>query len=350
MSERQAQVQQAQNEVLLELGQALTADRAVLQELLISGDRGPRAAGAVGPIHVPKMGEADDAEAFLETRTRDTGSAERSRQQKAESLATPFVFLTYAKITAVCLTSKNKSLNSKALKTCSTHLCLYLIVISQRQGKKTSLYKAWVIYNKEKYIHTANCTCMAGRSSQTQGCKHFTPCLNHLTLKEKLTVNSQKSRGPHDVRSSQLTRVPEDDSLGSKIFQRTVDDNKVASSIEDKLLIELIDKEMFINKGNSWIAPLPFCTSRSRLPNNREQALNRFNSLCRTLDRKAEMKQHFVAFMQRIFDQDHAELAPPLAEGEECWYLPTFGVYHPRKPGQIRAIFDSSAKHLGVSL
>ncbi|CAL8266205.1 unnamed protein product [Merluccius merluccius] len=39
------------------------------------------------------------------------------------------VFLTYAKITAVCLTSKNKSLNSKALKTCSTHLCLYLIML-----------------------------------------------------------------------------------------------------------------------------------------------------------------------------------------------------------------------------
>uniref|UniRef100_A0A667YQ68 G-protein coupled receptors family 1 profile domain-containing protein n=1 Tax=Myripristis murdjan TaxID=586833 RepID=A0A667YQ68_9TELE len=36
--------------------------------------------------------------------------------------------LTYTKITAVCLTSKNTSLNSKALKTCSTHLCLYLIM------------------------------------------------------------------------------------------------------------------------------------------------------------------------------------------------------------------------------
>lgn len=62
------------------------------------------------------------------------------------------------------------------------------------------------------------------------------------------------------------------------------------------------------------------------------------------------MKQHFVAFMQQIFDKHHAELAPPLVEGEECWYLPTFGVYHPRKPGNIRVIFDSSAKHLGVSL
>ncbi|KAM4620417.1 olfactory receptor 8G17-like [Polymixia lowei] len=38
------------------------------------------------------------------------------------------VVLTYTKITVVCLTSKSKSLNSKALQTCSTHLCLYLIM------------------------------------------------------------------------------------------------------------------------------------------------------------------------------------------------------------------------------
>ncbi|XP_044227464.1 putative olfactory receptor 52L2 [Thunnus albacares] len=39
------------------------------------------------------------------------------------------IILTYAKITAACITSKSKSLNSKALKTCSTHLCLYLIML-----------------------------------------------------------------------------------------------------------------------------------------------------------------------------------------------------------------------------
>ncbi|XP_047463722.1 olfactory receptor 146-like [Mugil cephalus] len=39
------------------------------------------------------------------------------------------IVITYTKITVVCLTSKNKSLNSKALKTCSTHLVLYLIMI-----------------------------------------------------------------------------------------------------------------------------------------------------------------------------------------------------------------------------
>ncbi|CAL8279597.1 unnamed protein product [Arctogadus glacialis] len=37
--------------------------------------------------------------------------------------------LTYSSIAAVCLTSKNKALNSKALKTCSTHLFVYLIML-----------------------------------------------------------------------------------------------------------------------------------------------------------------------------------------------------------------------------
>ncbi|XP_047463583.1 olfactory receptor 52N5-like [Mugil cephalus] len=37
--------------------------------------------------------------------------------------------ITYTKITVVCVTSKSKSLNSKALKTCSTHLVVYLIML-----------------------------------------------------------------------------------------------------------------------------------------------------------------------------------------------------------------------------
>ncbi|XP_062289072.1 olfactory receptor 52N5-like [Scomber scombrus] len=40
------------------------------------------------------------------------------------------IVLTYTKITVVCLTNNSKSLNSKALKTCSTHLFVYLIMIS----------------------------------------------------------------------------------------------------------------------------------------------------------------------------------------------------------------------------
>uniref|UniRef100_H2SYB2 Olfactory receptor, family 70, subfamily B, member 1 n=1 Tax=Takifugu rubripes TaxID=31033 RepID=H2SYB2_TAKRU len=38
------------------------------------------------------------------------------------------IVVTYTKITIVCVTSNNKSVNSKALKTCSTHLVMYLIM------------------------------------------------------------------------------------------------------------------------------------------------------------------------------------------------------------------------------
>lgn len=62
------------------------------------------------------------------------------------------------------------------------------------------------------------------------------------------------------------------------------------------------------------------------------------------------MQEQYVAFMEKIFANGHAEVAPPLREDEECWYLPTFGVYHPQKPNQIRVVFDSSTQYSGVSL
>jgi hypothetical protein len=56
-----------------------------------------------------------------------------------------------------------------------------------------------------------------------------------------------------------------------------------------------------------------------------------------------------MQFMEKIFQNGSAELAPE-TPGEKCWYLPLFGVYHPRKPDKIRGVFDSSATYKGVSL
>lgn len=69
-----------------------------------------------------------------------------------------------------------------------------------------------------------------------------------------------------------------------------------------------------------------------------------------SFDRKAKMKQHFITFMQWIFNQDHTGLAQLLGEGEECCFLPTFIVHHPHKQGQNWVVFHSNPKHLGVPL
>ncbi|XP_075438936.1 uncharacterized protein LOC142481354 [Ascaphus truei] len=171
---------------------------------------------------------------------------------------------------------------------------------------------------------------------------HFKSCPNHFQVHEKL--ETKRNYGDAPV----ARKYPND--LGSTVFQTTKDDDKQAPSMEDKEFLRLMDKELFKDELGSWVAPLPFRSPRRRLPNNRDHAMSRLASLRRNLQRKPETKEHFVAFMQKIFHSGHAESAPPLKEGEECWYLPSFGVYHPQKPGQIRVVFDSSAQHQGVSL
>ncbi|XP_034396072.1 uncharacterized protein LOC117735512 [Cyclopterus lumpus] len=123
----------------------------------------------------------------------------------------------------------------------------------------------------------------------------------------------------------------------------------MAPSIQDISFMKIM-KEGLTKDANSWVAPLPFKCSRQRLLNNRPQALNRLKSLRRNFERKPEMRDHFLSFMDKMFKNGHAELAPPPSEDEEQWYLPIFGVYHPRKPKQIRVVFDSSTQYNGVSL
>ncbi|XP_035988362.1 uncharacterized protein LOC118560918 [Fundulus heteroclitus] len=138
--------------------------------------------------------------------------------------------------------------------------------------------------------------------------------------------------------------------LGQTVFNRTENDNKPALSIQDTLFLKIMDNAMYRDEDNSWVAPLPFKEPRQQLPNNREQAVSRFSSLKRNLNKKPDMQGQYLAFMEKIFSNGHAEVAPPVKQGEECWYLPTFGVYHPKKPNQIRIVFDSSAQYTGVSL
>ncbi|KAL0153706.1 hypothetical protein M9458_050984 [Cirrhinus mrigala] len=134
------------------------------------------------------------------------------------------------------------------------------------------------------------------------------------------------------------------------VFQRTKDDDKVALSIEDDCFLDIMKKEFQKDENNGWVAPLPFKNPRQRLPDNKMQAMKRLSSLLRNFKRKPQMREHFVSFMEKVFENGHAEVAPPLKDEEERWYLPIFGVYHPKKPGQIRVVIDSSAQYSGVSL
>ncbi|XP_067273612.1 uncharacterized protein [Pseudorasbora parva] len=186
--------------------------------------------------------------------------------------------------------------------------------------------------HKPTSVQTYHTTIMEnGRST------YFHPCPNNYSVKNRFQSMPLIKEGTQSLAEWD-------------VFQRTKDDEKTAPSIEDRLFLQIMDREVYKDEENSWVAPLPFKQPRQYLPNNRPQAVERFNSLLRSFRRKPEMKKDFVAFMEKLLQNDHAEIAPSVGTNEQCWYLPSFGVYHPKKPSQIRVVFDSSAQCKGASL
>ena len=114
----------------------------------------------------------------------------------------------------------------------------------------------------------------------------LSPCASVNHIKEKLDKKreSQSSREPNLLEDNT-------DELGVNVFQRTNDDEIVASSLEDEAYLEIMDRNVSMNDTNGWVAPLPFRNPRRHLPNNRKQAAKRLSSLSHTLEIKPNMKK-----------------------------------------------------------
>ncbi len=202
-------------------------------------------------------------------------------------------------------------------------------------------------------VHKPTLSCYRTTVLDTGRPTTFSPCPNRLFLKEDPPSTSERLHENNDNRRKEKFEEGEfDDGIGTKVFSTTKHDNKPGQSQEDQRFVSIMDKEMVQNAAGNWEAPLPFRNPISQLPGNREDAWRRFNSTRRTLDRKPDMKGHYFEFMGKLLNNGHAEKAPLEEEdsGTPRWYLPHFGVYHPRKPGKIRVVFDSAAETNGVSL
>lgn len=176
------------------------------------------------------------------------------------------------------------------------------------------------------------------------------PCNHVTTLKTHVLSNGRASLFPPCENRFVVTeKVQTDISFFDPVFVQTPDDDRPGPSQDDIEFLTMMDKAFCKGNDGRWVAPLPFRSPRPRLPNNRADAMRRARSLHSSLGKNPVKKQLMVEFMAKLFQNGHAEIAPPLS-GEECWYLPVFGVMHPKKPNQIRAVFDSSAEFQGLSL
>ena len=176
-------------------------------------------------------------------------------------------------------------------------------------------------------------------------------CLNGAYMPPVLS--SFKTSLVHDRRPSIVTPCNNQihiSEIDDDIFKVTKDDDKAALSVEDKKFLDVMNTEFQKDQSGHWVAPLPFRPNVVVTSNNRDFVWHRTLSLHRSLSTKPEKRKHMMAFMQKMLDRGHAEVAPPLKSEQKCWYLPLFGVYHPRKPDKIRIVFDSSAKSREFSL
>ncbi|XP_071139321.1 uncharacterized protein [Mytilus edulis] len=163
----------------------------------------------------------------------------------------------------------------------------------------------------------------------------FPPCTSELKIDEVRTLEVNESAY---------------DNIGKDVFIRRPDDDKPGLSRDDRKFIESMDTNFWKDSRGNWSAPLPFRQDRQVLPNNRNLAWKRAKGLDANLRKDLQKREHFFTFMNTSLEKGHAEKAPHINDDQEQWYLPIFGVYHPKKPGKLRAVFDSSAQFDGVSL
>ena len=97
--------------------------------------------------------------------------------------------------------------------------------------------------------------------------------------------------------------------------------------------------------------PLPFRELDPNLPNNKSLVLHRLKKLKIRFQKDQRYRDDYVKFMQDNIQSGYAEKVLPIPSGRSnVWYIPHHGVYHPKKPGKIRVVFDCSSKYMGDSL
>ena len=127
---------------------------------------------------------------------------------------------------------------------------------------------------------------------------------------------------------------------------------QTAISMDDQKFLKKVGDGIHLVDGH-YEMPLPFRETEPSLPNNKTLALHRLKQLENRLKKDEVYSTHYNAFMDGIIRHDFAERVPEKdleRQDSHMWYIPHHGVYHPKKPGKIRVVFDCSAKHKGVSL
>ena len=141
----------------------------------------------------------------------------------------------------------------------------------------------------------------------------------------------------------------------AKMFEQDFHETKdnQALSHDDRKFIQKVKDGIHQRVDGHYELPLPLRDERMKLPNNKELAQSRLKKLKGRLGNDKAYRNDYPGFMDEVIKKGYAERVPDdelSVENGQIWYIPHHGVYHPKKPGKIRVVFDASAEFKGESL
>ncbi|KAK3739659.1 hypothetical protein QZH41_014205, partial [Actinostola sp. cb2023] len=147
-----------------------------------------------------------------------------------------------------------------------------------------------------------------------------------------------------DQKMSQFLRLNEDVDVNKS--------SKRAMSVEDQESMKEMESSVrkvdgYYEVGMLWKSTEPW------LPDNRQMAEARLQSLKRKLERNEHLHRKYRDFMNNLVAKGYAGKLTAEEAGEpskKTWYLPHHAVFNPQKKDKIRVVFDAAALYNGVSL
>lgn len=129
---------------------------------------------------------------------------------------------------------------------------------------------------------------------------------------------------------------------------------------QEQRAIDIVESTLRRLPTGRFEVGLPWNDNVTHIPDSHAQALSRFLSLERRMDRETDFANAYTTFINNMLDKKYAEecdietyYGNPTYElkvsNKVRWYLPHFGVYHPQKR-KLRVVHDAAAINQGVSL
>ena len=188
--------------------------------------------------------------------------------------------------------------------------------------------------------------------------KNLQVLTNKIVTREVTSLDASSCSGATFVLQSQakelFTPTQIREMFEADFQERHSDKNTPSYSVEDHRFMKILEEGIHRREDGHYEMPLPLRSRDVVLPDNYSLALRRLVHLKGRFGRDPIYFKDYVKFMDGVI-RDCAEkcLQNSMEDVRRIGrvnYIPHHGVYHPKKPGRIRVVFDCSGRFVGTSL